>query len=138
MNSVIDSASSAFKVDLATTAEHPTRLTINKGTAIFPNGEVSTISSSYDFEPTSLQPDSYYLIVCKQIELGASPIPSQTAFLFDTSGNTPYSTKNTKFTNSFEIATYLITDTTYSELPIDDRRINVAIVKTGTVGQSYQ
>ena len=138
VNSTLSSSSPDFKIELAVTAEHPTRLIINAGTAVFPNGEVATIPSNYAFEPISLQADAYYLITCKQVELGASPIPAQTAFLFDTSGNTPYSTQNTKFTNTFEVAYYLITDTGFSALPTDPSRINVGIVKTGSAAQNYQ
>ena len=136
-NGVIPSSDTGLKVELFSDADHPTRFVVRAGKAVAPNGEIYELET--DFTYTQLvnpAANTMYLVTARQIELGSEPTPAQNAFLFDSSGSTPYSTQNTVFINKLQITLYPISDTT--QLNADPQNVNLAIIKTGLMGDNFQ
>ena len=132
VNGVVNPNSTEFQILTSTTPQHPLRLVVRAGTLRLPNGEIVTIGTDYVFEMLGgVVANSYYAINLMQIELGTSPTPAQNAFLFDATGQSPYSTQNTAFQNTYYLEYALVTDTTIPQNALIDDRITLAFVKTG-------
>lgn len=104
---------------------------IQPGTAMLENGELIRVSSVINAE-TSADADTYYLVSLVYDEAGSVPITAQVAFVYDKTVASPYSTKNTEFTDSYVVTLTEIGDSgavlpAANELPL-------AIIQTNDTG----
>ena len=73
-----------MKVETNKHAQYTTRITVRAGSGNFPNGELVEVSTDVSIpQMVNIDPESYYAVCVRLVELGTKPTPAQNAFLFD-------------------------------------------------------
>lgn len=127
VNGVIDST--FFKVDRADTATSKTKYTIQPGSAITESGEYLNITDVFTgTNINNAQADTFYLIKAGYVEAGTDSITAMNSFLYDSAGTTPYSSKYSRFQDSFSILNVAVLEAT--GVTVASNEIALAIVKT--------
>ncbi len=104
---------------------------IQPGTGLLEDGELIRVASVVNSAASGVG-DKYYLVSLVYTEAGAVPITAQTAFVYDKTGGTPYSTKDTEYTDSYTIT---LTDIgAAGAISPEENELPLAIIKTNPGG----
>jgi hypothetical protein len=100
-NGVISSTN--LKLMATDSGANPRNVTIQPGTALTRSGDTIVVANPYVEDLSLASASAYYLIKANFQEIGGESITAMNAFLYDSTGTSAYSTKYTRFSDSFSI-----------------------------------
>ncbi len=99
----------SFQVTASPTNTNPRNITIQPGTALTRSGDTIKVTAPYSTDISLSTPNTYVLVKIAYNEVGGSSITAMNSFLYDTTGTSAYSTKYTRYTDSFQLTFTIIT-----------------------------
>ena len=115
-------------------------ITVAAGEALLTDGTLIRLDSGGAETLTSVSAATEYVITLKYAEAGETPITAQNAFLYDTTGATLYSTKYTRYTDSYSIEHTEVADfaAIATHIASNPDEVPVGIVKTNVGGDGFE
>jgi len=109
------------------------KYTVNSGKALTTNGQHMDFVGFTSEIAADMDTDSYHLVKITYDSIGSVPKAAMNAFLFDQTGSTPQTTKNTVFTDSYTVSIVEVTP----GWVITDSEVALAILKASSATTFY-
>ena len=94
----------AFSISRSDTTQNPRNFVCQAGAALTRSGDTIVLNAPATADVAYSTPNAYFLIKLRYMEVGGSAITAMNSFLYDSTGTSAYSTKYTRFVDSYQFS----------------------------------
>ena len=120
---------SDLKVSVSSTTEDPLQLTVQSGSVLTRSGDVIKVTAPFTTTQTLATANTFILIKIAYKEVGGDSTTAMNSFLYDSTGSSAYSTKYTRYTDSFALSFSVVTEASGWRSALGENEVPLALSK---------